>query len=185
MRKLLIALTILFLLIFPQVSLASDTIPIKRIISNMKEYDGKIVTVEGEAIGDKMIRGSYGWITVNDDPYSIKSLEEGGKFKGLSNMGIGVWAPVEELEDITILGGYKNKGDKIRVRGYFHRACHEHGGDTDIHAISIEKIKDGHPFSKPFEFWKLALSLILFGFALLLWKTLNIKKSKAKGAKKE
>src|SRR5450756_1940772 len=73
--------------------------------------------------------------------YSNKSIEAGGQLVGMSNMSMSVWAEKIDSEDIKILGGYKNKGDRVMVTGVFNRACHEHGGDTDIHAFSVEVIR--------------------------------------------
>ncbi len=141
-----------------------------RLIGNMEYYDGKTITIEGEAIGDIMYRGGYAWITVNDDSYSLgKSLEEGGDFVGLSNQGIGVWVSREDAEKIKTCGGYKYKGDMVRITGEFHRACHMHGGDTDIHAGSLEVIARGYAFSHPFPFGKLLVVLVLSSVCVYLY----------------
>ncbi len=156
------------------VALAAEEVTIEELVSGMHAFDGKEVTISGEAVGDVMLRGDHGWVTVNDDAYSTRSVQEGGGFAGYSNWGIGVWAPRAELEDIHILGGYKNKGDQVRVTGIFHRACREHGGDTDIHASRIEVLEPGHPISHPFNYWKLGVALALAALALSLgyvwWK---------------
>ncbi len=148
---------------------AADVVTTQELIDNMAQYDGQEVTIAGEAIGDLMQRGDYGWITVNDDPYSAKSVEEGGSLEGISNVGIGVWAPMNELEDVHILGGYKNKGDLVRVTGTFNRICHEHGGDTDIHASSVVVLEQGYPFSHHFQYWMLFLILGLAAIIAVLW----------------
>lgn len=148
---------------------AAEEVTTQELVENMERYDGREVTITGEAVGDIMVRDDYAWITVNDDAYSIKSIEEGGDFAGLSNYGIGVWAPRRELEKIHVLGGYKNKGDWVRVTGTFNRACHEHGGDTDIHAESVVVLKAGYPISHPFQYWKLLVVIILAGIIVVLW----------------
>jgi hypothetical protein len=148
---------------------ADTTVPITKLIENMKEYDGKTVTIQGEAIGDVMVRGTNAWITVNDDRYSKKSIEEGGELIGMSNAGIGVWLPASKAELLKICGGYKSKGTIVNVTGVFNRACHEHGGDTDIHATALEVIKDGYEFEHPFSWGKLLALLILVGAAAGLW----------------
>jgi hypothetical protein len=157
------------LMAFSGTARAAEVVTTQDLIDNMAQYDGQEVTISGEAIGDLMQRGDYGWITVNDDPYSVKSIEEGGSLEGVSNAGIGVWAPMNEIGDIHILGGYKNKGDTVRVTGIFNRVCHEHGGDTDIHAESVVVIEQGYAFSHPFKYWLLVLSLILAGIIAILW----------------
>jgi hypothetical protein len=147
---------------------AAEEVTVEELVNHMPEYDGKEVTISGEVIGDVMLRDDHGWVTVNDDAFSQESIHEGGDFAGYTNWSMSVWAPRAELEDIRILGGYKKKGDWVRVTGVFHRACEEHGGDTDIHAYKIEIIEPGHPISHPFAYWKLALVLILAMLVLAL-----------------
>lgn len=148
---------------------ADERVPIKDLIENMKKYDGQTVTIGGEVIGDLMVRGTHAWFTVDDDPYSNKSVEAGGELVGMSNMSMSVWADKTDTESMKILGGYKNKGDQVTVTGVFNRACHEHGGDTDIHAVSVEVIRPGRPFSHHFQYWKLLTVLILGATIVFLW----------------
>lgn len=158
---------------------ASETVAITDLIQNMKEYDGQEVTIQGEAIGDLMVRGPYAWITVNDDAYSKKSIEEGGELVGMSNAGIGVWIPTSETSGIRVLGGYKNKGDIVLLTGTFNRACREHGGDTDIHATRLEVTSPGYAFRKGFQYGRLMVIIILSAAIAFLWDVLRTKRKKA------
>jgi hypothetical protein len=173
------AVVAIILMAFSGTARAGEVVTTQELIDNMGKYDGQEVTIVGEAIGDLMQRGDFGWITVNDDPYSVKSIEEGGSHQGVSNVGIGVWAPMSEIGDIHILGGYKNKGDLVRVTGIFNRVCNEHGGDTDIHAKSVVVIERGHAFSHPFKYWLLVLVLILGGIIAILWNIRRLRIRKA------
>jgi opacity protein-like surface antigen len=157
---------------------ADDVVQINELVKNMSKYDGKVVTIQGEVIGDLMVRGTYAWITVNDDRYSKKSVEEGGELIGMSNSGIGVWVPVSDTAGINMYGGYKSKGADVRVTGIFHRACHEHGGDTDIHATSLEVLKPGYPFHHNFPYGRLLAVIVLTCVIGLLWywRSVNTKK---------
>lgn len=157
------------ILLFCSTSSADDTVPIEELIDNMKKFDGETVIIEGEVVGDCMVRGDYAWITVNDDAYSRKSIEEGGKRVGISNIGIGVWIPKGETRSIEFLGSYKTKGDIVRVVGTFHMADSEHGGDTDIHATHLEVVKSGYRFHPPFQYWKLLIVLGLGVLIVVLW----------------
>lgn len=143
-------------------------VTIRELVENAENYDGQEVVIEGEVIGDLMIRGDEAWLTVNDDPYSVRSLVEGGDFAGLSNYSIGVRLPREETEGIRVLGSYKNHGDRVRVRGIFHRVDHASGGDMDIEGISLEVIKPGYPLPHPFAYWKLIVALALAAVAAYL-----------------
>ncbi|MEJ5187050.1 MAG: hypothetical protein WHT46_08220 [Candidatus Geothermincolales bacterium] len=171
-------LSIACLLFFPVPALAgsveegglSGIVRISDLVENMEEYDGKTVSVEGEVVGDVMIRGEGAWITVNDDPYAERSLEEGGEFAGVSNIGIGVWVDPDMAREIRHTGDYREKGDKVRVSGVFHRACRDHGGETDIHALSLQVLKRGYTFDRPFDWGKLAVALVLLVSTALLWR---------------
>ncbi|NPV59904.1 MAG: DNA-binding protein [Actinobacteria bacterium] len=168
--RILAAFAVLVATVFPWcgTAQAAEEVSVEDLISEMQKYDGREVEITGEAIGDVMMRGDYGWITVNNDAYAVTSVEEGRDFAGYSNLGIAVWAPRDELKGIQVLGGYKNKGDEVRVKGVFHRACPEHGGDSDIHAVSIEVLERGRAIPHPFAWWKLILALALAAVALAL-----------------
>lgn len=162
-------LVVAAILLFCPASIADDTVPIEKLIDNMKKFDGETVVIEGEVIGDCMVRGDYAWITVNDDAYSRKSIEEGGKPAGISNIGIGVWIPKGETKPIEFFGDYKTKGDIVKVVGTFHMADSAHGGDTDVHATHLEVVKSGYRFHHPFQYWKLLIVLILLVLIAILW----------------
>ncbi|MHB8895477.1 MAG: hypothetical protein ACYC99_09925 [Candidatus Geothermincolia bacterium] len=182
-RLMLIVLCALLLTaLLPAAASAEETVTTTQLIENMQKYDGKIVAVQGEAIGDLMIRGHFAWITVNDDKYSKKSIQEGGELVGMSNSGIGVWVPAEEGRRIEVYGGYKYKGSVVKVVGVFHRACTQHGGDTDIHADAVEVIRKGYPFARAFKWAELLTVIVLSGFILILW---NMRRTKLKQERRE
>ncbi|MDD5448358.1 MAG: hypothetical protein PHO53_04245 [Actinomycetota bacterium] len=164
-----LSLVVAAILLFCSTSSADDTVPIEELIDNMKKYDGETVSIEGEVIGDCMVRGDYAWITVNDDAYSRKSLQEGSKHAGVSNIGIGVWIPKGETKSIEFFGDYKTKGDIVKVRGTFHMVDSEHGGDTDVHATHLEVVKSGYRFHHPFQYRKLLIVLALGVLIVVLW----------------
>ncbi|MBN2168936.1 MAG: hypothetical protein JW738_06800 [Actinobacteria bacterium] len=153
-------------------------VSISKLIDDMDKYDGHTVTVTGEVIGDVMVRGNYAWITVNDDPYSKRSLESGAEFTGVSNIGIGVWIPSGDAGLITYIGGYSKEGDTVEVRGVFHRACKQHGGDTDIHADSLKVVRNGHDIIHPFS-WSKFMTVLLLACIFLLMLYIWIKREKS------
>lgn len=105
---------------------SAEPISSTELIENAQEYDGKEVVYEGEAIGEVMHRRDGVWVNINDGENAI-----------------GVWMPPELAAVIKYRGSYKAKGDILRVRGVFNRNCVQHGGDLDIHATSLHKIKSG------------------------------------------
>ena len=96
------------------------------LIQQAQEYDGKEVVYEGEVIGEIMPRRDGVWVNIKDGEKSI-----------------GVWMSSELAARIRHQGSYKARGDILRIRGIFNRACLQHGGDLDIHATSLRKIKSG------------------------------------------
>ncbi len=165
-----VSLLVLFLLpTSSALALTSST----ELIEEHKAYDGQVITFEGEAIGDIMVRGDNAWIHLNDDQYGkMRSRKLSGY-----NSGMAVWLPANEAAKITTLGNYDNWGDLVRVVGTFNAACPEHGGDMDIHAISLAIIDPGEAIERPIEteriYWALGLGL---SSALLFF--LNRRKSR-------
>lgn len=133
------------------------------LVERMKEYDGMTVTFTGEAIGEAMMRGGHAWIHLNDDAYYEKNIEEGAPLGG-QNSGMPVWVSADLARKITTFGDYKHEGDVVRVTGVFRAACPDHGGDTDIHAETLEIVRRGHRVvdePKPAKLvWAIALSIV-------------------------
>lgn len=114
------------------------------LIENGKDIDGKEVTIEGEAIGEPMKRGEYSWINISD-----------------GSTAIGIWIKNNDEEKIKFYGNNKTKGDTVKISGEFHRACVEHGGDMDIHLMSIEIEKEGYKINEEININKVKLGLFM------------------------
>lgn len=121
------------------------------LINSAKLYDGKAVVYEGEAIGEVMLRGDYAWVNIHDGKNAL-----------------GVWLPRDLARDI-LAGSYKSKGDWLEVSGTFNRACLAHGGDPDIHAQAIRKLKAGRPVAERPNIGKRNLAFVLAGLLTILW----------------
>jgi hypothetical protein len=132
------------------------SVPIAQLVTHAKEYDGKTLTVEGEAIGDLMKRGDHSWVNI---------LEDG--------VAIGVWLTNDQASCIHELGRYGNSGDLIRVTGTFHRACPDHGGDLDMHAETLQILRRGEKHNVEATPQRLAVGIglcILAGILTLIWR---------------
>ena len=153
MRKKIFVVIIFVFLIFFAAQNCSEGVSVNNLIENARDYNSKTVEIKGEAIGDVMIRGNFGWINILDNTGAI-----------------GVWAKKEDLEKIEFKGGYKNIGDTIKVIGTFNRACDEHGGDTDIHAEELLIAKRGHRVEHPIDqrkvIWLAVLLFVVLGLIL-------------------
>lgn len=114
------------------------------LIEDAKALDGQTVVYDGEVIGDVFPRGDHDWLNISDGVNAI-----------------GVWAEAQALEPAPIPGRYGQTGDTVRVTGVFHRACPEHGGDMDIHAITVELLAKGKTRDVGVSGWRLALAIFL------------------------
>lgn len=135
---------------------AVQAIHLSDIVEKASAYDGERVAIEGEIIGDVMARGDHSWINILD-----------------SGTAVGVWAEKDRLPEIAYLGNYGAVGDRVYITGIMHRACPEHGGDLDIHAETIELVKNGMPISHPLDLTRLgaAIAFSLSGILLaILWR---------------
>lgn len=130
----------------------AQSISSAELINNAKLYDGKVVTYEGEIIGDIMVRGDYAWINVNDGANAI-----------------GIWIKSALVKDIGFTGSYKSVGDGVEITGVFRRACPEHGGDLDIHAQSIRKTGAGRQLQEKSNVDKRNQVFIFLGIIGLIW----------------
>lgn len=131
---------------------ADETISSTELINNAKEYDNKMVIYKGEVIGDIMVRGKFSWINVNDGVNAI-----------------GIWSDKDLVKDILYTGSYKSRGDIIEVKGVFHRACLEHGGDMDIHTQALRRINSGEIIKEPVDINKRKLAFILLGALIIIF----------------
>jgi hypothetical protein len=103
-------------------ALAAPAPGVQRLIEDAASFDGATVTLEGEAIGSALRRADGVWVNVSD----------------AGNSAIGVFMTDSDAAKITSFGRYGVRGDMVRVTGIFSRACAAHGGDMDIHAVSVE-----------------------------------------------
>lgn len=152
MHKLFKSLIIILLLTFP-LSLnvkAENVIGINDLIEQAKVLDGQEVTVQGEAIGERMDRGNYSWVNIND-----------------GSNAIGIWLNKSEAVKISHYGNYKHKGDTVKITGTFNRACKEHGGEADLHTTSIEIVERGYLVKEQIYSAKIITAVILTSFSLL------------------
>ncbi len=133
-----------------------ESVSVAQLVEEAAKNDGREVLIEGELIGDLMVRGDHLWLSLLD--------------KGTA---VGVWAEKSRIPPIRFLGAYGVQGDTVRIRGVMHRACPDHGGDLDIHAKAVELLKRGgvvsHPMNKLKVFAALALSIAGLWF-VSLWR---------------
>lgn len=148
-----VVLVAALILLLPLSTKAAEKTEINELVNHAKELDKKTVTIEGEAIGEPMNRGSYTWVNVNDGTNAI-----------------GIWVEKSQAEKIAYYGNYKYTGDTLKITGVFARACITHGGEADIHSKTIEVIKKGHHTGVNVTIKRIIIAVILSIVALVnLW----------------
>ncbi|MCX7831844.1 MAG: hypothetical protein N2440_02970 [Actinobacteria bacterium] len=163
-NTIVVFILLLFLLATSQ-AFASDNL--NDILSKPAENDGKTFSLEGEVVGVAVKSGSGYFIQLNQDPYSKRSIAEGGKLQG-QNLAIPVFLSKELYKKIRYFGDYHVKGDIVEIEGVFNASCEEHNGDTDIHANQLKVVKKGYPLKQVVGPVNAGISLFLFLVALLL-----------------
>lgn len=135
----------LFFILNLSLSISAENVTAYLLIEKFKDYDRKNVTLQGEAIGDKMARKGGVWINICDS----------------TGTAIGVWFRPEDADKINVLGSYNFRGDLISVTGIYNRACLKHKGEIDIHTVSFRIIQRGYPVIHPVSKTKLWIFIML------------------------
>lgn len=128
-----------------------EIIRIRDLYEKEEIYDGKVVIIEGEVIGEKIGKNENVWINLKDDDYLI-----------------GVFISKKEAEKIENFGRYKIKGDIVRIKGIYNKICEQHYGERDIHALKLEVIYKGEKYSEEVNLEKIILSFIMLFITIFI-----------------
>lgn len=126
----------------------AEALTIATLIAHPSDYDGKEITLAGEAIGELLERGDMAWVNIND---------------GTSAMGI--YISREQAEQINLWGNYKQRGDQVQITGTFHKTYNEQGGDMAIEGQSLEVIAAGYKVEHPVGIGRIVALIILVPLA--------------------
>ena len=133
---------------------ADNAVSVNELIENSTDYNGKSVTITGEAIGECLERGNNAWVNISD-----------------GSNAIGVWMTKKEAAGITYYGDYKYTGDTLAITGIFYEACKEHGGEPDIHCSTLIISHTGAMKSEKIPAAKILLAAGFTSLALILYMT--------------
>lgn len=127
---------------------AQELVPVSELDENPTAYAGRMVTIEGEIVGDYGIRDDVVWCQVNDDPYVDAPLAETGRLAG-TNIGIGVRLPRASFDDgWGQPGSSDTRGPVVRVTGTFRYNDPEESGETFLEARQVELVEPSRPFEQ-------------------------------------
>lgn len=146
----IILITIITVIFSSLTVLASEaTTSVSELIDNGREYNSKVINIQGEAIGELLERGEYSFVNIND-----------------GTSAIGIYLKTTDGEMIKSFGNYHKIGDSVSVTGVFNRACKEHGGDMDIHCDSIQIVFDGYERTHNISKFKIIFIIVLMPFVI-------------------
>lgn len=141
----IVSMTFLFIIFgFSYGTMAEEITNYNDLIENGKALDGKELTLKGEAIGEPMKRGDYSWVNISD-----------------GSTAMGIWLKNSDAQRINLYGNNKAKGDTVSIIGIFNRSCAEHGGDMEVHALSISIVEKGNINEISISHKKINLAIIL------------------------
>lgn len=125
--------------------------------------NGSEVTVEGELIGDFMLRDEWVWVQLNGDPYASEPLGGGGELAG-PNLGIALRFPIAVFDAAAFEtpGGYGVRGPVVRVTGEWRYHDEERGGESYLAVTSVEVLERERRFDAP-----LPVGVLLTGLGLI------------------
>ncbi|BBJ27821.1 DNA-binding protein [Athalassotoga saccharophila] len=139
-----------FMIFFVSVIFAMPTI--SDMINNPSTYDGKFLTVQGQAVGSIMRRGDYAWVNMTDGSQTL-----------------GFWMPYSLATQIKYTASYNFKGDLLTVEGTFVAMSLKHDGDMEFDVSKIVKIVPGGRIAHKIDLDKVIFLIFLSLIVSLLW----------------
>ncbi len=130
----------------------SELVSCQQLVNEAGAWDGKMVSISGEVVGDILHVSGHVWLNVNDGTNAI-----------------GVWGDSGLVEEFRIVPGrYETIGTRLNIEGEFHRTCSLHSGETDIHLTKAALLKDAEEVAHPVNRGRLIIASSLFALSMLL-----------------
>lgn len=153
----------------PAAAQAPEPLPLADLLADPAAYDERVVTVEGELVGDYGFRSTGSmWTQINDDSYARRAVVDGGELTG-SNVGIGVRIPSDIGRELDPPGGYRLEGPLVRATGVWRYHDPDRGGESFLDATSLEVVRPGRRLEEGADWVVLVGGALLVSGALVLW----------------
>lgn len=134
-----------------------------------QDYDGMVVVVEGELVGDYGYRSDGTvWTQLNDDPYARAPIAAGGPPAG-GNVGVGVRIPRALVDELDPPGGYRRRGPLVRVEGIWRYHDPATGGNTYLDVLSLTVVEPGLELEEGPDWFGIVVGGALLGLAAAAW----------------
>lgn len=118
------------------------------VIDNARHLTDVTIKLKGEVIGPVLWRGDSAWLNL-----------------GMDGVAVGVWVDAAQARDLSTGGAYGIRGDIVLVTGEVRATCEQHGGELDVHAISVFVLTSGGPLdgAERFDSWPTAIGMSIAG----------------------
>jgi len=170
MKRLLLAVVAVLLgLAVPAV--AQSATPAEDLITSGAGFDGNVVTVSGELVGDFGVRSDGTvWGQLNDDSYADRPLRESGAHDQ-GNTGIGVRFGSELGFELDEPGGYRLRGPIVTATGIWHYHDPDRGGESYLEVTGFEVVEPARALEDPafWPLWIVGMGLLLAAY-YLYWR---------------
>ena len=152
-------------------ALASEEVPVSRLVAESVELSGVVVMVEGELVGDYGFRADDSmWTQLNGDTYAEVPLLQSRRPVG-GNVGVGIRMPADLAEGLDPPGGYRNRGPLVRITGEWVHHSDDRQGESFLRVEALEVIEPGIPLHQPVNVWAIAIGVVLVAAAAIVWRT--------------
>ncbi len=149
MRRLWSLLAVTALVLLPARVALGQVVGVDELDRDPEAFAGRMVTLEGELIGDYGRRGDMVWVQLNDDPYVEAPIPGGGEPAG-TNQGIGLRIPAELFAPDTWgpPGSARYRGPLLRVVGEFRYHDPALAGETYVQVTDVVLLDPARPLPR-------------------------------------
>lgn len=147
---------------------AQDTTNLSELIADPAAYDGNIVIIEGELVGDYGFRRTgFVWTQLNQDSYAASPVAAGGILTG-SNRGIALRLEAELADGLGAPGGYRRRGPIVRATGIWKYHDADRQGESYLDVLGLVPVEGDLPLSDRMSWMAVATGLALLAVAGVL-----------------
>jgi len=147
----------------------AEVVPASELLERSEAFDGEMLTLEGELVGDYGFRGDgYVWVQLNDDSYARRAIVDGGARTG-SNIGVGARMPTVLSDGLDPAGGYRLEGPRVWLTGTWRHHDPERGGESYLDVVDLVVIQDGRRLQEGPDWAVFAAGTLLILVAVGMW----------------
>jgi hypothetical protein len=167
-RLVVVIATSAVLVVGPGIAAMATEVPVVDLIDNGADFDGDVISVIGELIGDYGTRrGGETWTQLNQDRYVVDPIALGGAPDG-PNIGIGVRMSTELITGLGPPGRYRQVGPIVVLTGVWRYHDPDRQGESYLDVSTIELIRNDRLLAEPPDWGALGVGTIMLAAGAFL-----------------